>query len=240
MSETTPDNKERNPFTRPGFVLSAALVIALVAAVIVIAFLPDNDGPEAATPSTSASASAPATTEGGTESVCGLPSSEQTALGSAPESDWDLVGRTAVPSAPETVGPGVVNDDGIRSCFAHSPSGALFAAANIFGLVSSGEQETVLEQLSADSAARDKELQQLEEDSPSALRAQIKGFQVQNYTESTATIDLGIELENGAVGSVPIPLVWEEGDWKLNVTEGGLTGSQQLIDLGAYIPWSGV
>lgn len=241
MSETTPENNERNPFTRPGFVLSAALIIALIAAVLVIAFLPNNDEPGTAAPTTAASTSPPTSTEAKPEeSVCGLPDTDESALGAAPESDWELVGRTAVPSAPESVGPGAVTDTGVRYCFANSPSGALFAAANIFGLISSGEQQTVLKELAANTPARDQELKQLEENPPSAPGAQIKGFQLQNYTESAATIDLGIELPNGAVGSVPLPLVWEEGDWKLNVVEDGISGSQQLSDLSAYIPWSGV
>jgi hypothetical protein len=243
MSETTPDNNERNPFTRPGFILSAALVVALIAAVAVIAFLPRGDD-EADAGNTSPSSSAPnsvAPTTGAPEkSICGLPDSDETALGAAPDSEWELIGRTAVPTAPETMGPGMVSDEGVRSCFANSPVGALFAAANIFGLVSSGNQRAVLEDLSADSPAREQELEQLEDNTPTETPAQIKGFQLQNYTESAATVDLGIELESGAVGSVPIPLVWENGDWKLNVTEGGISGSQQLNDLSAYISWSGV
>lgn len=128
----------------------------------------------------------------------------------------------------------------MRSCFSNSPEGALYAAANIFGLVSSGNQRAVLEDLAADSAAREQELEGLEDGATDEIPAQIKGFQLQNYTESSATVDLGIELDTGAVGSVPIPLIWENGDWKLNVTEGGITGSQQLNDLAAYISWSGV
>lgn len=242
MSETTPDNHERNPFTRPRFIISAALVIALVAAVMVIAFLPGNDDPGTTAPSNAPSTAATSRSaeEDTEDSVCGLPGTDESALGAAPESDWELVGRTAVPSAPESVGPGAVSDTGVRYCFANSPSGALFAAANIFGLVSSGEQRSVLTELAANTPARDQELQQLEEDPPSAPGAQIKGFQIQNYTESAATIDLGIELPNGAVGSVPVPLVWEEGDWKLTVVDGGISGSQQLNDLSAYVPWSGV
>lgn len=245
MSDSSPDKNDRNPFTRPAFILSAALIVALIAAVAVIAFLPGNDEPGAAAPSSTSSPSAPSSTTTTTEletqeSVCGLPGNDETALGTAPDSQWELIGRTAVPTAPETVGPGRVDDEGVRSCFANSPTGALFAAANIFGLVSSGNQRAVLEELAADSPAREQELEQLEGATPTEIPAQIKGFQLQNYTESAATVELGIELESGAVGSVPIPLVWEDGDWKLNVTEGGISGSQQLNDLSAYISWSGV
>lgn len=244
MSDITPDENKRNPFTRPGFILSAALVLVLIAAVIVIAFLPrGGDEPDGGStqPADSETTSAPnATTDSVEESICGLPASDDTALGTAPESDWELIGRTAVPTAPEAAGPGAVNSEGVRSCFSNSPEGALYAAANIFGLVSSGNQRAVLEDLAADSAAREQELEGLEDGATDEIPAQIKGFQLQNYTESSATVDLGIELDTGAVGSVPIPLIWENGDWKLNVTEGGITGSQQLNDLAAYISWSGV
>jgi hypothetical protein len=246
MSDTTTENDNHNPFTRPSFILSAALIVALIAAVLVIAFLPRNGNDEAtpSTPATSASTPTPEPSStqqaAGDGSVCGLPESEETALGSAPETEWELTGRIAVPTASTTIGPGLVNDAGVRSCFAHSPSGALFAAANIFGLVSSGNQQAVLQELAADSPARNQELEQLETGASSATQAQIKGFQLQNYTQLAATVDLGIELSSGAVGSVPIPLIWEDGDWKLNVTEGGISGSQQLTDLSAYIPWSGV
>lgn len=251
MSDVTPDGPQRNPFTRPGFILSAGLVLVLIAAIIMIAFVPTGtakpntgttDPTDGTTPypsSTPRSSSTP-TAAGPEDSICGLPQSPDVALGAAPQSDWVLIGRTAVPAAPETAGPGTVNSEGVRSCFANSPEGALYAAANIFGLVSAGNQKAVLEDLSADSSARDQELADLKVGTSEPISAQIEGFQIQNYTADSATVDLGIELDSGAVGSVPIPLVWENGDWKLNVSKGGVTGSQQLNDLSAYIPWSGV
>lgn len=244
MSDVAPDETKRNPFARPGFIASAALVLVLIAAVIVITFLPRGaDKPDAGATGPAdggtASTSAP-TADGSKKSICGLPPSNEVALGTGPQSAWELIGKTAVPTAPETAGPGTVTDEGIRSCFANSPEGALYAAANIFGLVSSGNQRAVLEELSADSAARDQELAKLKDGSADKVSAQIQGFQLQNYSDTSATVDLGIELDNGAVGSVPIPLVWQDGDWKLNVAKGGVTGSQQLNDLSAYISWSGV
>lgn len=245
MSDVAPEGSKRSPFTRPGFILSASLVLVLMAAVIVIAFLPNgnnNQGIAEARPTGKATVSASATpTEDGLgDSICGLPGSMDTALGAAPQSDWELIGKTAVPTAPKTAGPGVVNSDGVRSCFANSPVGALYAAANIFGLVTAGNQQAVLEELAGDSAARDQQLADLKDSTAEPVSAQIGGFKIQNYTGSSATVDLGIELDSGAVGSVPVPLIWENGDWKLNVAQGGVTGSQQLIDLSAYIPWSGV
>jgi hypothetical protein len=248
MSETTPDNNERNPFTRPGFILSAALIVALIAAVAVIAFLPRGDEePDAGTTAPSNNApSSPATPteEEADESICGLPASEETALGAAPESDWELIGTMAVPTAPETHGPGVVTDDGFRSCFAHSPTGALYAAANLWAEGFYGDATRLYTELTADSTARDELLEQMEAGSnlgsDNAPKLQIQGFQISRYDGETAVVDLGVRTEQGAFGSLPTPMRWEDGDWKLVIPETGNPGIQQLADLNDYIPWSGV
>lgn len=250
MSDTSPDENTRNPFTRPGFIASGVLILVLVAAVVVIAFLPRNDEPGAATPSSSSSPSAPsstttATEEGTQESVCGIPGSDDTALGTAPESKWELMGTMAVPSAPETHGPGESTDTGVPFCFAQSPTGALYAAANIFASTMHGDPLSFYEQLVADSEARDEALAALAgEDQPSPSTDeqsfQIQGFQLDRYSNTSATVSLGFEIENGAVGSITLPLVWEEGDWKLLIEQSGAPEPRQLNDLSEFIPWSGV
>jgi hypothetical protein len=250
MSETTPDNNERNPFTRPGFILSTALVIALIAAVLVIAFLPNNDEPRTAAPTTAASTSLPASTEDkAEESVCGLPGNDDTAIGTAPESDWELVGTTVVPSAPETIGPGVVDADGFRSCFAQTPAGALFAAANLIGLGSLPEieiQRKIAEQLVVPSAGQQAAIEDLatssEQSSPPSSSIQISGFKVLSYTDQAAKIDIGFTTRNGATGHALVPLQWVDGDWKVEIADNGqlLNEPTQLNDLSDYIPWSGI
>ena len=252
MSETTPDNNERNPFTRPGFILSAALIVALIAAVAVIAFLPRGaEEPDAGTtaPSSSATSSTAATTEtAAEESICGLPGNEETALGTAPDSDWELVGTTVVPTAPETVGPGLVSA-GFRSCFAQTPVGALFASANLVGLGSVQDveiQRKLIEQLVVPSAGQQAALEDLAErdaSSPSSgTSIQISGFQLLSYTDESANVDIAFTTESGAVGHASIPLSWVDGDWKTEIADSGqlLNEPAQLNDLSDYIPWSGV
>lgn len=143
MSESNHSSTERSPFTKPGFIISAALVVALIAAVVLIFFLPKADSTAQPAPASSASASsAPSkSADAAGKSVCGLPSSTETALGTAPKSKWELVGKMAAPTDPKTFGPGVTDGDGFRSCFANSPTGALYAAANMIALGSSGTQD---------------------------------------------------------------------------------------------------
>lgn len=247
MSETTTDKDERNPFTRPGFILSAALIVALIAAVAVIAFLPRGDNePDAQTiaPTSSAPSSTEAAKPAGRGSVCGLPGDEETALGSAPESDWELVGRMAVPSAPEAAGPGVVDESGFRSCFAQTPTGALYAAANIWATGFFGNPTKLYQELAADSSVRNQALEAIAngEDvgSPNVPGMQIRGFILRSYTDQEATVDIAVETENGSYGSLPTPLVWEDGDWKIDLPPTGNTGLQQLQNLNDYIRWGEV
>ena len=242
MSEETPDNNERNPFTKPGFIISAALIVALIAAVIVIVTLPGgSDEPDAVqTPApTESNTSAPAAQSGAEESICGLPSSDETALGTAPETDWELVGTFAAPTSAEQYGPGTVSD-GVRSCFSHDVTGALFAAANIAALATAGKEEAIYHELSVPSAAQEQALEGASS-SPATgdLSVQIAGFQIMNYSEESAVIRLGIRGSNGVNLSYPVPLKWYEGDWKLVVPPTGDLGVREISDFSEFISWSG-
>ncbi len=72
-------------------------------------------------------------------------------------------------------------------------------------------------------------------------RVQIAGFQVLEYTESTATIDLAVRSSNGVVASVISQLVWLEGDWKIVLQENGQPAVpiRGLDSLAGYLLWSG-
>ncbi|MDQ1621618.1 MAG: hypothetical protein QOH19_36, partial [Actinomycetota bacterium] len=99
MSQSTESTTESNPFTKPGFIIAAALVVALIAATVVIFLLPKGQGnaqpaPAPAEPGSSATASPSASATAGA-SVCGRPASSETALGTAPETKWELVGTMA-------------------------------------------------------------------------------------------------------------------------------------------------
>ena len=109
MSESTQSSTERSPFTKPGFIISAALVVALLAAVVVIFFLPKDRQHRPARPGLIGGQHLLGAVHGsrrGGKSICGLPSSTDTALGAAPKTKWELVGKMAAPTDPKTFGPG--------------------------------------------------------------------------------------------------------------------------------------
>ena len=250
MSQSTESTPESNPFTKPGFIIAAALVVALLAATIVIFLLPKGDSaaqPAPAPPRGNASAAPSAPADAGGKSICGLPSSTDTALGTAPKSKWELVGKTAAPTDPKTFGPGLTDGEGFRSCFAHSPTGALYAAVNMIALGSSATQDSLklADKLVVPGPGRDAAMAQAKAQTSipkSGEVAQISGFLVKSYSPAEADVDLAIKLPNGALAHSVLSLRWVAGDWKVKASDDGqvFNGIAQLTDLSGFILWSGV
>ncbi|MCB5275513.1 hypothetical protein BJG92_03064 [Arthrobacter sp. SO5] len=252
MSQSTESTTESNPFTKPRFIIAAALVVALIAAAIVIFLLPKGeDTAQPATvpsaPAQSASASPSASNIAG-KSVCGLPASSETTLGSAPKSNWELVGKMAAPTDPKTFGPGLTDDSGFRSCFAHSPTGALYAAMNVAALGSSGASELEMklaDKLLVPGAGRDAAMRETSagaSSSGNSTTIQVQGFLIKSYTASEASVDLAFKTDTGALGHSTLSMRWMEGDWKVKPADDGVTFSNvsQLRDLSGFILWAGI
>ena len=243
MSQSTESTTESNPFTKPGFIIAAALVVALIAAAIVIFLIPKGQGnaQPAPTESSSAVSASPSASAVAGTSACGLPASTETALGKAPATKWELVGTMAAPTDPK-VGPGKTDDQGIRSCFAHSPQGALYAAVNLWALGSDPSKErAIAEQLSAKGPGRDAAMKAPKTNAPpTTVKVQIAGFNV-SYTANQAVVELAFKADTGALASVRTTLLWQDGDWKGVVSDSGapLEEPRQVSDLSGFIPWSG-
>ncbi|WP_104141237.1 hypothetical protein [Arthrobacter sp. ZGTC131] len=250
MSESTQSTTEQNPFTRPAFIISAALVLALIAAVLVIFLVPKSDsGGQPAAAGTTTSPTASSTASGAsTTSTCGLPSTSETALGIAPKSTWTLVGKMATPTDPKTFGPGVTDSDGFRSCFAHSPTGALYSAVSMIALSSSQSQALntkLTDQLLVPGPGREiamRESETMASPTGGDTTVQIRGFLIKSYAHTEADVDLAFETKNGVLAHTVLPLRWVEGDWKAKVSDDGklINDITQLSDLSGFIVWSGV
>ena len=250
MSQSTESTPESSPFTKPGFIIAAALVVALLAATVVIFLLPKGDSaaqPAPASPRGSASAAPSAPADAAGESVCGLPSSTETALGAAPKSKWELVGKMAVPTDPKTVGPGTTDPDGFRSCFAHSPTGALFSSMNVAALGSAGSPQLTMklaDKLLVPGAGRDAAIRETKAGTGSSgtdTTIQVRGFSMKSYTPSEANVDLAFETNKGVLVHTQLSMRWMDGDWKVKPADDGMTfsGVSQLSDLSGYLLWSG-
>jgi len=186
----------------------------------------------------------------GAASVCGLKGYETSNnLTSAPTgATWKIVGNTATPQDPKGAGPGTTNDDGTFStCFAHTPTGALYASINYLATTSDARNVGRLSELFADGKFKD-ELEATpppSSDSGDSTRAQVSGFKIDSYSADEASVDLALTYsggpDDGQLVSLPVVVKWEHGDWKVLITENGApVGPAALTSLGGYIPFSGV
>lgn len=239
------DHEPSAPTASPGFVASAVLVgaIALVG-VVVVAFLlwPSSDEPADDTAAEPEPTESSPSTEGG-ESVCGLPSSDETELTEPPAgTEWETVGTMSAPTL-EEAGPGVTDDNGVRQCYALSPEGAVLAAANVLAMGTDPDLvQPMNEVMLAEGEGRDAVLADLEGQAPGGqdMRTQVEGFNLLGYGPNHARVDLAMEGSTGVFASVTTDLVWEDGDWKVRLnTEGQpIIPVAQIPDASGYITWS--
>ena len=244
------DDTEQNPFTRPGFIVGADVVAALIVAAIVLTVINLNRGndaaPPAPDPSSSATASAAPSPEeseaAGGASVCGLEGVELTGnVTTAPAAEWAFVRTVAYPTSPE-FGPADLGPEGYPTCFQHSPEGALFAAATAlavptdsalvqpwidYALSTGPYRETLLAELGGSSDS-------------SGVRLQVVGFRVLSYDGETARVDLAVRGSSEGTtitASTVYELIWEDGDWKINANSATPFDFATIPDTSGYIPW---
>jgi hypothetical protein len=249
------DDRSGSPWASPRFLVAAGIVALIAVFGAVLVFTGGDESPPAAagpeptsTSASTVSASAP-TTKGDDAGDCDLPAGDQTLPVITPQdTEWELVGTVAVPTAPDSIGPAVVDaQTGLRSCFAASPLGALYAAVNYLAALSDPDQVPgALQTLSADSPGRDALLELLVSDSAALAvdpdsRVQVAGFTVLNYAADRTTISLAVRASNGGTGSLPITLIRSDGDWKVvPPPDGNISAAvDQLPSLAGYVAWSG-
>lgn len=231
------------------FLASAVIVGAIVALGLALAlsniFGGDSDPtPAGSAPTLTPSSSSSTSTSSQAASVCGLTAVEETGtVNLAPTAEWALIGTTAAPSI-KGQGPGKVETDGYRSCYARTPTGALLAAANYAAIGSHDPlRKKFYDQTPVPGPGRDAlRAKPLPVSGSDGTRVQIAGFRVLRYDGRTAEIDLAFRTSNGAVGGTVLHLQWSEGDWKLQLAEDGseLSSTVQLPSLAGYVLWSGV
>ena len=218
--------------------------IALAAVVAITAAIIGGGETPAASPSATPSPTEPVIAADD-ESVCGLLGFEsESTLTAAPTTTWELVGTVAAPTDPEGSGPGDIDDDGFRSCYAHTAEGALYFAVNYLAIGTDATLRGRLPELVEEGAGRDALTAAIASspgDEASTQRGQIAGFKVGAYSADAATIDLALNYSDGRLISAPLKLTWQDGDWKMVLSETGQMplAPGTLESLGGYIPWAG-
>jgi hypothetical protein len=178
-------------------------------------------------------------------SGCGLPAGDQAVPSQAPVTGgWEISRRVAVPRS-DAYGPAKTDADGFRRCFAHSPTGALFAAYNAVAALADQRQAIpTVQKLMIPGANTDALIQELRKESPStdSSATQTAGFRILDADQDRATIMLAVPVES-AYMSLTLTLVWHAGDWRVQPPlPGNPVGApfSQHSDLDDFVAWSGV
>lgn len=176
-------------------------------------------------------------------SVCGLPGMDPSGatLTAAPATRWATVGTMDAPSSP-TAGPGRTQQDGLRSCYAHTAAGAVLAVANFWATGSDPRlYRQIVQQNVATGPGRTKALAASGTPSNTGMSAQIAAFTVTFYHPAAATVDVALQTSDGQQVGFPVPLVWQDGDWKVQLADDGTPVFRPTIlqSLTGYIPWAG-
>ncbi|GAA2836539.1 hypothetical protein [Kribbella solani] len=163
-----------------------------------------------------------------------------------PAVSWTFEGDILIPLQ-AAGGPATTSSTGVRSCFAHSPTGAVLAAMVMLGQVSNQQIGIeVLETRTMPGPGRAKAIAGLKQEmaTPQAqVNVQFAGFKVLDYTPGRALIQIAAELENKGIGALPITMVWSHGDWRVQLQEDGSFNGQVSPDilsgLNGYVRFSG-
>jgi hypothetical protein len=194
-----------------------------------------------ATPDASATTGQPAAAA----SSGSLADGDQAIPAKAPPADgWEVSRRVVVPRS-STYGPARTDPDGFRHCFAHSPTGALYAAYNAIAAVADERQAIpTVRKLMLPGAATDALIRELGHDDTSGESAttQLAGYRLIDAGPDRATVMLAIPVES-AYMSATLTLVWHDGDWRVQPPPPGEpVGAPfaQHRDLSDFVSWSGV
>lgn len=187
---------------------------------------------------TPASAAAPRS-----DSECGLPDVQLAGtVTTTPAAAWELLGSVMVPTSPQA-GPGKVDADGVRHCYARTPTGAVFAAVGFTGAAMTlAVERSAVAKLTVPPAARQKALATLDagtDDGKSPYRAAFAGFRLMSYDGSTAAVDVAFTLPAlGRSGAQMVNLVWQDGDWRVRLdADGHMPTSTLLVSTSTYVPF---
>jgi hypothetical protein len=239
---TDNNTKADSPFNMWWVVSGIGVVLVVVALILVLVFGRGGETDNATAP-TDTGTSEPAVT-GTADSApaisCDLSENQDIPV-AGPEASWSPSGYLLVPSSDE-FGP-VPLENSEWSCFAHSPTGALFAAAHVLERASGPDYESFMEAAAVDNPSRDAWV--AGEDPATHTQtasdvAQFMGFQMTSVETDAVTMKLALS-DGDVLGAYTVALVWdaEAGTWKVDMSVSTFFDRVEVLDsLTAFTPWS--
>ena len=252
------DGEETRFWQERGFVASAIVVGAVVVCVLVWVFARGSGTPTSQpteTPSTVVPTEQPTATttpatppplnnsKGGCHNT--KPDQRIPRLAPPPAVTWQFEADMLVPLQQDG-GPATTDRNGVRSCFAHSPTGAVLASMVLLGQIRNPDMVVeVLEKRVQAGAGRTRALDEaLHPTTPrTPVHVQFAGFKVIDYQRNRAIIQVAAEIDNQNVASLPVTMVWSGGDWKAALqadgTFNGEVDPDVLQSMDGYVRFSG-
>jgi len=139
----------------------------------------------------------------------------------------------------------VTDSDGFRRCFAHSPTGAVFAAYNVLAALGDpAELAASARKLMVPGPDTDELLRQTAKESPSTASeaTQLAGYRVIAANRDQVTVMLAVPVEAQYM-SLTLTMVWHDHDWRLQPpSPGAAVGAPfaQVRNLADFVKWSGL
>jgi hypothetical protein len=252
-------SEEQSPFGR-GFIAAAIVVGAVVVcgAVLLIGSLTSSDPaaspgqaqqhavlPTESVSSEPAAPAAPVSTRPVQSAGCNRSTGDQSVPQQPPAVDgWEVSSRIVVPRS-SGFGPARTDADGFRRCFAHSPTGAVYAAYSAYAAMA--DQDKVVataRKLMVPGPGTDTLIRELQTDQSASgyTVPQLAGYRVIDAGPDRVSLMLATSV-NTAYMSLTLTLVWHDGDWRLQPPAAGEpVGAPfaQHRDLSDFVAWSGV
>ena len=240
---------ERSPFNRwwfiaGGFLVVIAVVLGLILSGVIGAGNDGGGNNAGGNPGGPAASSSPGTGDTTTKpaaDTCSLEDGSQSIPTSGPSASWKTDVYFKYPTSDE-FGPTQNPTSSDWGCFAHSPTGALFASANFFRGIAGSDYERFVKSAAVDNPARNSWLQDqniADHQQQAGRVAQIAGFQFQSVTDDAAVVSLGFQQSDVEAG-VKVSLVWDNNtnNWKADFATSDLDAEQ--VDLSGYTQWGAV
>lgn len=248
----------QSPWARPRFVLSAALLgIVVLAGILLVATHGNNpasrppppashasnppDAPPASPPGSGLGSASHNDSPAANSTTCSLPPGNQGVPSTSPPADahWKLVGSMNAPTDPQTYGPQRTRG-ALRTCFAHSPTGALYATINLYAESTATANPAVERRLLADGPNKAATLRRDANDPPLDVTGpvQVAAYHYTSYSPQSAALTVVLRASSGKLVAVSTTTIWQHGEWRVVAPPGGQAPTTEVQDLAAYTAWA--
>jgi hypothetical protein len=228
-----------SPFNIWWVVSGVVLVLVVIALIVVLIFGEGGKKDTASTtPAIATSEPAPSGSTAETSSPCLLDDRDQDIPVVGPRADWEPQTYLLVPQSNE-FGPSPLPGSQ-WACFAHSPTGALFAAANVVAGAAGADYETFM----ADAAISNAALEAwIAGEDPAAHTqeagevAQFSGFQMLSVEDDAVVVNLSL-TQDSVDAAVKVSLVWNDADGTWNLDMATSDFDFKATDLTGFTKWA--